>query len=182
MSACPTDQLCADLCAEFARDAAAPRAAAILEAYTRTQDDWRRYAFFSEERYTRNLIHADETFELMVVCWGAGQESPIHNHAGSNCWMGVLDGRVEELHYDFPSKTGALEPTSSKLVGAGSVAFIRDEIALHLVRAAAGGQAASLHLYSSPIPCCQIFCPETGRVEQKTMCFHSIDGALVGSA
>ena len=108
MSTRPIDQLCQDLCDEFQRDPAGPCAAKILETYAREHDDWRDFAFYSDERYTRNLIHADETFELMVVCWGPGQESPIHNHAGSNCWMGVLDGTVEELHYDLPEEEGVV--------------------------------------------------------------------------
>lgn len=182
MSARPIEQLCQDLSAEFQRDPAGPNAAKILEDYSQNHDDWRDFAFFSDEHYTRNLVHADKTYELMVVCWSHGQESPIHNHAGSNCWMGVLDGTVEELHYDFPEGEGGLEPKRSAVVTTGKVAFIRDEIALHLVREAGGGRAVSLHLYSTPIPCCQIYCPKTGQVEDRTMAFHSIDGELVATA
>ncbi len=181
MTASPIETLCSDLCAEFERDPAAPGAVALLESYARDHDDWRTFAFFSDEHYTRNLIHSDATFELMIVCWSPGQESPIHNHAGSDCWMGVLDGRVEELHYKFPSGNGTLEPTRSKTCEPGSVAFIRDEIALHLVRPVGAGPAASLHLYSSPIPSCQVYCPETGKVADREMSFHSIKGALVSA-
>lgn len=182
MTASPIDKLCADLCAEFGRDSDAPGAVSLLETYLAKHDDWRNYAFFSENSYTRNLLHSDATFELMILCWDAGQESPIHNHAGSDCWMGVLDGKIEELHYEFPTGTCTLEPTRSKTYEQGSVAFIRDEIALHLVRPVGGVPAASLHLYSTPIPSCQVYCPETGKVADRVMSFHSIKGSLVSSS
>ena len=177
----PIKTLCADLSAEFVRDPAAPRAVSILETYARENDDWRSYAFYSDERYTRNLIHSDATFELLIVCWNPDQESPIHNHEGSDCWMTVLDGQVEEQHFDFPTGNGALKPTRTTTCETATVAFIRDEIALHLVRPIGGKRAASLHLYSTPIPSCQIYCPETGQVDRREMSFHSIKGELVGA-
>lgn len=176
------ETLCAELSGEFARDPAAPQAVSILEAYTQNNDDWKHYAFYSDERYTRNLIHSDSTFELLIVCWSPGQESPIHNHEGSDCWMAILDGQVEELHYEYPERSGALEPVRSRICEAGNVAFIRDEIALHLVRPTGSERAASLHLYSTPIPSCQIYCPETGKVDRREMSFHSIKGELVTSS
>ncbi len=60
----------------------------------------------------------------------------------------------------------------------GQVAFIRDEIALHLVRPTQDQRAVSLHLYSGPIPDCQIYCPSTGKIERRELCFHSIHGEL----
>mmetsp|Transcript_21514 Transcript_21514/g.30767 ORF Transcript_21514/g.30767 Transcript_21514/m.30767 type:complete len:148 (-) Transcript_21514:387-830(-) len=47
-----------------------------------TKDEWRKYAFFDgKKNYTRNLIATDdETFTLLLLCWNAGRESPIHDH------------------------------------------------------------------------------------------------------
>ncbi len=160
--------------------------------YARAGQDWRSFAHFSRERYTRNLVHSCAGFELMVVCWNSEQASPIHNHAGSNCWMAVLEGEIEEVHYDAPvpasepgaaggSSAGPLVERRRVSMEAGRVAFIRDEIALHLVRARTERPSVSLHLYAGPIETCQIYCPETGRIEQRQLCFHSIDGVLVGS-
>jgi predicted metal-dependent enzyme (double-stranded beta helix superfamily) len=44
-------------------------------------DDWRQYALFCPVKYSRNLIEFNENFELIILCWLAGQESPIHNHS-----------------------------------------------------------------------------------------------------
>ena len=43
--------------------------------------------------YTRNLISSTTYFDLILLCWNGGQCSPIHAHAGSNCWLSVLKGR-----------------------------------------------------------------------------------------
>ena len=46
--------------------------------------DWSKYAFFSGEHYVRNLVETNDDFELLVICWGPGQISRIHNHDNSN--------------------------------------------------------------------------------------------------
>jgi cysteine dioxygenase len=43
--------------------------------------DWREFALFCPIKYSRNLIEFNENFELIILCWLPGQESPIHNHS-----------------------------------------------------------------------------------------------------
>ena len=39
----------------------------LMSAYAAGgNQDWKKYAFFSSEHYVRNLVEADEDFELMV--------------------------------------------------------------------------------------------------------------------
>lgn len=45
---------------------------------------WRRtqkYMFYNPHKYARNLVEMNKHFELIVLCWESGQESPIHNHS-----------------------------------------------------------------------------------------------------
>lgn len=166
-----------ELLAEFARDARAPRAARLLAAYASEHGDWRRYALFDAEVYTRNLVARHADFEMLVLCWSAGQASPIHNHAGQHCWMAVLDGEIEEVLYPVPGtpRPGPLEPLRSRRYRPGEVAYIDDEIALHRVRPAQGFDGVSLHLYSKPIDTCRIYDESTGRVEERALAYHSIE-------
>lgn len=146
--------------------------AARLAAYATTHEDWRAFANFSDERYTRNLVVRDTHFELLVLCWGAAQESPIHNHEGQDCWMAVLEGEIEELRYCCPEdvRPGPLEPHGARSFTAGSVAFIKDEIGLHLVRSAhAERTGVSLHLYAAPYDYCDVYCPDTGQITRKRL-------------
>lgn len=43
--------------------------------------DWKEFALFCNLKYARNLIEFNENFELIILCWLPGQESPIHNHS-----------------------------------------------------------------------------------------------------
>lgn len=159
------------------------RIAALLGEYASDETDWRTFALFSAQHYTRNLIAREERFELMVLCWGAGQESPIHNHEGQDCWMAVLDGEVEEVRFPMPegSTPGPLRPKASLSFVRGQVAYIRDEMGLHLVRPppARGAGCVTLHLYSLPYGECNCYCPETGQVTRKRLGYDSVRGRVL---
>ncbi|MBL8857988.1 MAG: cysteine dioxygenase family protein [Planctomycetes bacterium] len=168
---------------EFERDPKGKRIAQILADFAGSKSDWKDYALFAPKCYTRNLIARNEWFELLLLCWDAGQESPIHNHAGQNCWMTVMEGEIEELQYEYPSGRGKGELVSrgGKVFAQGKVAFINDEIALHLVRPSNGKRGVSLHLYSRPIETCELYDETTGTVVVRKMAYHSIRGSLVAS-
>ena len=171
------DALCRDLVAEFKRDPRGTAAAQLLATYAREHRDWRDYVFFSGERYTRNLVHRDKAYELLLLCWEEGQESPIHNHDQQSCWMAVLDGELEEVHFhEADSGSGPLREGRVQPLGAGQVAFIEDDIALHLIRPRAG-RGVSLHLYASPIDACKTY-GRDGQVTCVEMGYHSVRGEL----
>ncbi len=156
--------------------------AELLSSYAKSQDDWRGFCFFDHERYTRNLVARNQRFELLILGWGPGQESPIHNHEGQDCWMGVLSGDMEEVRYATPEEVrpGPLHPRDKKISRQGEVAFIRDEIALHLVRSAHPGRSAvSLHLYASPYDACNCYCPDTGSITRTKLSYYSIRGRIL---
>jgi cysteine dioxygenase len=148
-----------------------------LEQYARTQRDWERFLQFEPSSYTRNLVARNEWFELLVLCWSNGQESPVHDHAGQDCFMGILQGRMEETHFAFPKpgQSGPLLETRSRIFEQGGVAYIHDSIALHRVRPV-GGPAVSLHLYARPIDVCNLYEIPTSRVVSRQMIYHSARG------
>ncbi|MSR62310.1 MAG: hypothetical protein EXS08_07690 [Planctomycetes bacterium] len=176
------DALVRSLQDEFRSPSNGARAVELLGEYARTQNDWRAFALFSDQHYTRNLVVREPRFELMVLCWSAGQESAIHNHEGQDCWMAVLDGEVEEVRFPMPDgPRGPLAAKGAATFRAGQVAFIRDEIGLHLVRpartSASGG--VTLHLYASPYDECNCYCPDTGSVTRKRLGYHSVRGRVL---
>jgi len=179
---CPDlDTLVSALEAEFAEHLQGQGVGALLASYAAGRADWRTCARWSTERYTRNLIARRDDFELLLLCWGPGQESPIHNHEEQSCWMAVLDGAIEEIQYAFPTpgQRGPLRTLRARVHQPGQVAFIRDEIGLHLVRGHAGRAGVSLHLYAAPYDACNVYCPETGTVERVQLAYHSIRGEPV---
>ncbi|MGD2018371.1 MAG: cysteine dioxygenase family protein [Planctomycetota bacterium] len=151
-----------------------PRVAALLREYAAGDPSWRRHQRFGDSTYSRNLIWRSPDFELLLLCWRDGQASAIHDHADQNCWMAVLEGTLEEEH--FAARDGELKRGRVMTYEAGGVAFIRDEIALHQIRPAAGSDAVSLHLYSRPIDACLAFCPDTGEATRIEVGYTSVRG------
>ena len=166
---------------DFERDPKGAGVARILSDYARANADWRDFALFDAATYTRNLITRNAWFEMLLLCWNHGQSSPIHNHAGQNCWMAVLDGEIEEQQFDSP----CADPSECAVRGAprvfvpGKVAYINDDIALHRVRPRAGQVGVSLHVYSRPIDVCNVYDESTGSVVQKSLSYHSVRGSRV---
>jgi cysteine dioxygenase len=48
----------------------------------------------------------------MILCWNTGQESPIHDHPNSHCFMKTLQGEVHEELYKKPELTSSCQECS----------------------------------------------------------------------
>lgn len=78
----------------------------LMESYRSDPAEWLKYAKFNKFRYTRNLVDAGNgKFNLMVLCWGEGDGSSIHNHPNSDCVMKILAGQLTEVRFAWPEKT-----------------------------------------------------------------------------
>jgi cysteine dioxygenase len=161
----------------------AQRVSTMMSDYIHNHEDWKDYALYHPAFYARNLVECNDHFELIVICWKDGQKSPIHNHAGSSCWMGCLEGQIEETYYHVKDEpeTGPEEGICPNLIKGqteehtkGEVAYIRDEIALHVIRPL-DGNGVSLHLYSPPIKSCLIYIPALGKTARKTVGYYTIN-------
>jgi len=164
---------------------------AMLSNYSQTSKDWQKYCFFSDLHYTRNLVSTNGKFEMIIVCWKAGQMSRIHNHAGSNCWLGVLQGAAVERLYTkvqdgqiiceqrFPSQPGCcpdLRLEKTTVIQPGEVGYIHDRMGLHSIAAPPSADSVSLHIYSPPISVATLFDPDINSVVQRTPGFYSVGG------
>jgi cysteine dioxygenase len=173
----PLTDLIRALDASFAADERGASAGNLLAEYARDGDDWRRFAMFEATYYARNLVHRTAAYELIVLCWGAGQQSPIHDHQGQRCWMGVLEGDVVETVYRMaPDAPMRLVRGVQRTFPRASVAYIVDEVGWHRIEPAGGAPAVTLHLYSRPITECRTFDETTGEFGLRRLSYHSVDG------
>ncbi|GAB0489038.1 hypothetical protein MMPV_000253 [Pyropia vietnamensis] len=63
----------------------------------------RPYIYFDGTKpYTRNVITVNEHYALIAMCWSPGRASPVHDHAGSGCWLRVVSGELFEALYSVP--------------------------------------------------------------------------------
>jgi len=178
MTRSPIHALARELHTNLKHGSRGKEVAGLLAEYAARERDWREFAHFKGECYARNLVSASELFELLVICWQPGQVSPIHDHQGQNCWMAVLDGQIRERLYHLPpQQKGPLVAGHARVLEAGSVAYIHDDIALHDI-GSLDRPGITLHLYSRPIRECRTFDAETGAETLRGLVYHSVEGVL----
>jgi len=145
------------------------RVTELLEGVRLNPREWGQFAVYRKGRYTRTIVgYAPGQFIALMLCWGPGQQSPIHDHAGAHCFMKMLRGELAEERFDW-SASGCVEPGPPKQVTeldaaslGNSVHFMHDRLGLHRVRNPSLEEpAVSLHIYAPPFVQCRVF-PPTG--------------------
>ena len=121
-----------------------------LESLTVGLDDVRDFLVFGSESYRRNLMRAGPAYHALVLCWRAGQRSPIHDHRGSSCAVRVLKGVATETQFD-KTKDGHVFATFSRKLAAGSVCASQDSDIHQMSNLQSGLDLVTLHIYSPPL-------------------------------
>ncbi|XP_067270721.1 cysteine dioxygenase type 1 [Pseudorasbora parva] len=149
----------------------------IMEAYESDPQDWMKFAKFDQYRYTRNLVdEGNGKFNLMILCWGEGHGSSIHDHADAHCFLKLLQGQLKETLFDWPDRRlpAGMQQKSQRVLLENQCAYMNDSIGLHRVENVSHTEAAvSLHLYSPPFQTCQTFDQRTGHRNTVKMTFWS---------
>ncbi|XP_066567394.1 cysteine dioxygenase type 1 [Amia ocellicauda] len=149
----------------------------IMESYESKPQEWMKYAKFDQFRYTRNLVdEGNGKFNLMILCWGEGHGSSIHDHTDSHCFMKLLQGQLKETLFEWPDKKihGGMKRKSERVLQENQCAYINDSIGLHRVENVSHTECAtSLHLYSPPFDHCNAFDQRTGHKNTVKMTFWS---------
>ncbi|MGH9323171.1 MAG: cysteine dioxygenase [Vicinamibacteria bacterium] len=145
--------------------------------------DLEPYIQYCDDHYSRNLVHKDRDFEILVVCWGRGQWAPIHGHEGELCFARVERGKLRFSNYAMVSE----DPLRLALQGKpldGVVGFLDGPADIHSVENPAefGENAASLHVYSKPYAECDIYESEQGPRRRVQLAYDSIQGRRVERA
>ena len=143
------------------------------------------YFHWSKNYYTRNLIHKNERFELMAICWESGQVSQVHNHSEQMCWMTVPIGRLRGQNfavaeYDEGRGHCRLVETDTFELSDCLTAKVELEEPIHQILNLSefGERAVSVHIYSKPFDRCLSYCRETDTFKEVPLFYTSIDGKL----
>jgi len=152
-------------------------------------DSITKYFFWSPSFYTRNLIYKDDRFEMLAICWEAGQQSTIHNHAEQKCWMTVPVGRLKGQNFgvvniDESRNFCKLTETDSFELADCLSAKVELEEPIHQILNLPeyGERAVSIHIYSKPFARCLSYCRDTDTFKEVELCYTSIGGKLLSSA
>jgi predicted metal-dependent enzyme (double-stranded beta helix superfamily) len=106
---------------------------------------------FADGRYQRNIVRASENYHVWVMCWQAGQRSPIHDHGSSVCAVRVLRGTATVTLFERAA-SGDVKATRSEDVPAGGVIGTQDGDLHQVSNLQGGGQGlVTLHVSCPPL-------------------------------
>jgi cysteine dioxygenase len=104
---------------------------------------------YSDDGYQRNVISKNEHYELVAICWTPGQDTPIHDHVGSDCAFLIVSGVSTETIYEA-NEEGKANPVSSRRYMPGEVCAA-DEPDIHRVSNDEDSNLINLHVYTPPL-------------------------------
>jgi predicted metal-dependent enzyme (double-stranded beta helix superfamily) len=122
-----------------------------------------------EGGYARRLLHRDPDgkFTAVVMTWGPGQRTALHDHAGIWCVEGVVAGTmtVEQFELMEEREDGLcrFESRGQVLAGRGSSGALIPPFEYHILgNARVAATAVTLHVYGGEMDHCSIFEPAEG--------------------
>jgi len=160
------------------------------------------YLLWNRERYTRNLIHRDDFFEVLALCWLPGQRTPIHSHNGQLGWVSVVQGELVCRNYRFvrsPVADRVLlssryeehsgRPVEVELLNSttceadGGVEVIDRRQTTHQIENLEKSRhgSVSLHVYSKPVDSCVLFDEASRCCERRRLQYYSVNGVILES-
>lgn len=149
----------------------------IAKRITISKDECEEYISWDAKDYTRNCIEHNDDFELILICWKPGDETPIHDHNDQRCWVYQIEGEVVEERF-VKDEEGNLLKNHEMILSGGRLTYMHDSMGYHTLSNKTNKNAFSLHLYIKPVEKCQIFDEGLNAFKEVEMNYHTIDGKL----
>jgi predicted metal-dependent enzyme (double-stranded beta helix superfamily) len=136
-----------------------------------------RFRKVKPESYARRLLYSDPDlgFTALVMTWGPGQRTALHDHAGIWCVEGVLEGEMEVDRYELleESEDGVCRFAERGAVRAmaGTAGALIPPFEHHVLANARPDKASlTLHVYGGEMDHCDVFEPldESGRYHRRS--------------
>lgn len=105
----------------------------------------------------------DRGYVVVAMTWGPGQRTPLHDHAGTWCVEGVLEGRIEVTQFDLVAREDdrcRFERMDSVRTGVGAAGALIPPFEYHTIANALERPSITLHVYGSDLTHCHVFEPD----------------------
>jgi predicted metal-dependent enzyme (double-stranded beta helix superfamily) len=116
--------------------------------------------------YARRLLYRDPDlgFTALIMTWGPGQRTALHDHAGIWCVEGVVEGEMEVSRYELLEEVGEglcrFAERGSVAATAGSAGALIPPFEHHVLgNARPDGASLTLHVYGGEMDHCHVFEP-----------------------
>ena len=116
------------------------------------------------EGYARRLLHRNDDlgYTAVVMTWGPGQRTPLHDHAGIWCVEGVLSGQMDVTQFDLVEESDEayrFEAKGCVHASVGSAGCLIPPFEYHILANALDTPSITLHVYGGEMTTCHVFEP-----------------------
>jgi predicted metal-dependent enzyme (double-stranded beta helix superfamily) len=124
-----------------------------------------RYRVPRADCYARRLLYQDpqNRYTAVVMTWGPGQGTPVHDHGGLWCVEGVVEGQMQVTQFDVRRDGDGfrVSPVGAPLAaGVGSAGRLIPPTDYHVLANAQPDTASvTLHVYGGDLTGCRVFTP-----------------------
>ena len=137
-----------------------------------------RRTAFSEAGYARNLVCRTPEVEVLVLCWRPGQQSTIHDHAGSlnaiRVHRGSLTSRLFAPVDGAAPGRGPVRLVAQDTVDAGELTG-PDRDGVHQLANLSGGDLVTVHRYAPPLREVTIYSTDAPETAQLRLSYSDSD-------
>ena len=120
------------------------------------------------DHYARRLLYRSEEhgYVAIAMIWGPQQGTPLHDHDGTWCVEGVLDGEIEVTQYDLIEEAGErcrFDRRDSLATTIGDAGSLIPPFDYHTIRNLRRRESSiTVHVYGREMTECTIFQPLEG--------------------
>jgi predicted metal-dependent enzyme (double-stranded beta helix superfamily) len=135
----------------------------------------------ASDRYARRLLHRDPAgrYTVLVLVWGVGQGTSLHDHAGMWCVECVYRGSILVKSYSLDDEVGnrfRFTKERELVAGIGHAGTLIPPFDYHTIANADSDRSAvTLHVYGGEMTSCNAFLPEGDLYRMETRELHYTD-------
>jgi 3-mercaptopropionate dioxygenase len=123
-----------------------------------------RFHHVRPDGYARRLLHRNDDlgYTAVVMTWGPGQQTPLHDHAGIWCVEGVVEGRMNVTQFDLVEESAGacrFEARGCVHAAVGSAGCLIPPFDYHVLANALEEPSITLHVYGGEMTTCHVFEP-----------------------
>ncbi|HEY5169365.1 MAG TPA: cysteine dioxygenase family protein [Thermoleophilia bacterium] len=134
---------------------------------------------FARDTYARNLVCRTPFFELLVLCWRPGQESTIHDHAGSlnaiRVYSGELMSRAFHRTRGSASSASPVVQADEERVPANARMVGLDRDGIHQLANTSGDDLVTVHVYAPALMGLNVYSTTSAMVERRRLRYTLAD-------
>ena len=125
-------------------------------------------------RYARRLLHRDPRgrYSIIVMVWGVGQETELHDHAGQWCVEGVYRGRIKVTNFELQGRTPQglhRFRRNEEIIGRiGEAGALIPPYEYHVIANDDARPSVTIHVYKGEMRRFSVFVPEDGGYRRET--------------